>query len=213
MTNIGDAVPYLPQGVKRIREWYARATIDYTDLYVKLYVAYNAWYREVTGVSNDRHAMSQLKKRFIIWDDYCHGRTMGALKEYMSRLADLTQQEPLQTPTLYWNGEVLDAKDWRSLIEYWYAVRCLVVHGAEVKPSYIWLAYETLFIFMTEIVTRIQTKLLEYDPSRLKIISAKLLEETSSSRSPRFQRLQQDLYRKYIAYPDIWQVDMQRTKK
>lgn len=213
MTNAGDVAPYLPQGVRRIRQWYERATIDYTDLYVKLYVAYNAWYHEVTGVSNDRHAISQLKKRFVIWDDYCHGRTMVSLEGYMSRLADLTQKEPLQTPSLYWNGEVSNNKDWRSLIEYWYAVRCLVVHGAEIKSSYIWLAYETLYIFMTEIVTRIQARLLEYDPSQLKAISTKFLEEEYSPRSERFLKLQQELYRKYIAYPDIWQVDMQRVKK
>lgn len=31
-----------------IVQWYERARIDYSDLYVKEYIAYNAWFRKVT---------------------------------------------------------------------------------------------------------------------------------------------------------------------
>ncbi len=197
-----------PDDIRNIYKWYRKAQVDYTELYIRMYIAYNAWYRQVTGSTNDREALSILKKRFVIWDDYCNGRTMTHLKMYAERVAKLTHEKPLGSHA-YWNGAVTDATDWRSLIEYWYQIRCLLVHGSEVSPRYVWLAYETLEIFMGEIVSRMQACFTDKDLERLEELST--LVRSDSNKDGRFKRLQQKLQAKYIDSPDIWQVDMQRA--
>lgn len=178
-------------------------------LFLRLYIAYNAWYKEVTGTSNDRRALQLLKERFIIWDDFCNGKTMRTLRIYMERLCDYTQKEPFPSTKLYWGGELENPQDWTSLIEFWYQARCLIVHGAPIGPKYAWYAYETLDIFMHEITTRMRNCFTESDSTRLCELSS--LADLNPRRSKRFQKMQHALYQKYIASPDIWQVDMQRV--
>lgn len=199
-----------PLDAKPIFSWYKKAQIDYTEYYIRIYITYNAWYREVTGTSNDRQALASLKKRFVIWDDYAHGKTMKAMSLYMERLAELTQREPFGSSTSNWNGSIESQHDWRSLIEFWYQVRCKLVHGCEVKPKYVWLAYETLDIFMGEIVERMQQSFNLDDLARMKELNN--LSGASVSQNDRFRVLQNKLYQKYVASPDIWQVDMQRVR-
>ena len=132
--------------------WYRRAQIDYVSHYVSLYTAFNAWYREVTGKTNDREALNILRRGNAIWDAYSRGEALRALTMHMVYLVEFTQREPLSYATPHWRGEVSHTKDWPSLIEYWYRVRCLVVHGVEIRPAYVYLAYETLNSFMGEVI-------------------------------------------------------------
>ena len=192
-----------PEHIEPIYRWYKHAQIDYVDHYIRLYIAYNAWYREVTTASSDRQSLAQLKKRVIIWDDYVNGRTMKQLKVYMERLVDLTGREPLGR-TLHWSGSIDSTADWQSLIEYWYQIRCLLVHGAQVKPVYVWLAFETLDVFMGEIIDRMHAVLNDASESP----KAKTLKKGKASKK---YNLQHKIYEKYLSSPDIWQVDMQRV--
>jgi hypothetical protein len=197
-----------PDDIKYIYNWYRKAQVDYTEHYIRMYIAYNAWYRQVTGKTNDREALSVLKKRFVIWDDYCNGKTMMNLRVYVERLHKVTKESPL-TSHMYWNGVVESKDDWRGLIEFWYQVRCLLVHGSEVSPKYVWLAYETLELFMAEIVNRMQTCFTDKDLKRLEEVTTLAKAEPGSNN--RFKQLQRKLQAKYIDSPDIWQVDMQRV--
>lgn len=199
-----------PEHVEPIYRWYKHAQVDYVDHYIRLYIAYNAWYREVTTGSSDRQSLAQLKKRVIIWDDYANGRTMKPLKVYMERLVDLTGREPLGR-TLHWSGSIDSTTDWRSLIEYWYQIRCLLVHGAQVKPVHVWLAFETLDVFMGEIIDRMHAILneaAEQVPPTAPDIQQLRAHPSASKRS-----VQHKIYEKYLTSPDIWQVDMQRVYK
>jgi hypothetical protein len=198
-----------PNDVRHIYKWYKKAQIDYTELYIRIYIAYNAWYRQVTNSTNDREAIATLKKRFVIWDDYSKGKTMSNLRVYVERLSMLTLEKPLTNNTA-WNGSIENADDWRGLIEFWYQVRCLLVHGSEVPPRYVWLAYETLELFMGEIVERMQACFTDKDFQRLEELATLVKSETG--KDARFRRLQQKLQAKYIESPDIWQVDMQRVR-
>lgn len=200
-----------PLEAKPIFTWYKKAQVDYVELYIRMYIAYNAWYREVTGTINDRQALASLKKRFIIWDDYANGRTMKPLLNYMERLSELTQREPFSSKSLYWSGSIESVTDWRSLIEFWYQVRCRLVHGSEVKPRYVWLAYETLDIFMGEIIDRMQQCFTDEDLKEMKELNS--LAIIDDTRSDRFRQLQNKLYQKYVASPNIWQVDMKRVSE
>lgn len=140
----------------KIEKQYEVARINYATQFLLLYVAYNAWYYQVTGTRNDREALTLLKRRHVMWHDYCWGKTMPALRLYMQQLAELTQREPFVSATAAWDGEVTNGTDWRSLIEFWYQVRCALVHGSEVRYDYIGLAYQTLDIFMEEIIQRMR---------------------------------------------------------
>lgn len=197
-----------PDDIRRIYNWYRKAQVDYTELFIRIYIAYNAWYRQITGTTNDREAISILKKRFIIWDDYCQGKTMPSLYVYIERLSKLTNDQPFAVNSL-WNGKVKDEKDWQGLIEFWYQVRCALMHGSEVPPKHVWLAYETLEVFMGEIVERMQACFTDKDFQRLKEVA--VLAKAQPSSQSRFHQLQRKLQAKYIESPDIWQVDMQRV--
>lgn len=199
-----------PSEAKPIIKWYKKAQVDYTDYFIKMYVAYNAWYREIALTTNDREALAVVKKRYIIWDDYTRGKTMRGLSIYMERLYDLTQREPFMSKTVYWTGSLESSTDWRSLIEFWYQVRCRLVHGIDVKSRYVWLAYETLNIFMDEILVRMNSCLKKHELESLKKQETPI--KGTSSENERFQRLQNKLYRKYVFSADIWQVDMQRVE-
>ena len=139
-----------------IGKWYGKAQIDYAQLYMSLYAAFNTWYRVTTGSSNDRHAINQLRLGNKIWSLYEDNLVMAGLRPVMKLLVELTQREPLSYATPHWKGEVSSSEDWPSLVEYWYRVRCLVMHGAEIRSVYIYLAYETLNVFMGEIVHTLQ---------------------------------------------------------
>ncbi|MFZ2126632.1 MAG: hypothetical protein WAV04_03940 [Candidatus Microsaccharimonas sp.] len=140
--------------VVELRRWHQRAQIDYKYHYMGLYAAFNAWYRLTTGAHNDREALNKLRMGNVTWEQYCRGRTMRELAQYMNMLVECTQREPISHTTPHWNGEVAHTKDWPSVVEYWYRVRCLVMHGAEIRSVYVYLAYETLNIFMTEVITQ-----------------------------------------------------------
>ena len=205
---MNESVHNPPDESKHIYRWYKKAQVDYIELYIRMYIAYNAWYRQVTGTTNDRESITLLKKRFVIWDDYVKGVTMQSLKLYVERLSKLTHQKPF-IHSSSWSGTVQDSNDWKGLIEYWYQVRCMLVHGSEVQPRYVWLAYETLELFMAEIVSRMQACFTNEDYLRLEELST--LVKTETGKDARFKLLQQKLQAKYIESPDIWQVDMQRV--
>ena len=200
-----------PSEIKQVFHWYKKSQIDYAERFIWLYVAYSSWYQRAIGTNNDREALNELKKRFVIWDDYINGRSLTAMRPDMERLAEYTQREPFPATHVYWSGSLDSNDDWRSLIEFWYQVRCLIVHGTQVKARYVWYAYETLDVFMTEIISRMEQCFTEKDMQRLQEVN--VLAEVAGNRSDRFKVLQNKLQQKYISSPDIWQVDMQRARK
>lgn len=138
----------------QVHVWYERAQIDYVDKYMALYASFNAWYSQTLKVKNDRQALNVLRKGIGLWQEYSNGLTMRDIVHYMELLVEYTQREPLSFSSPHWRGEVSHVRDWQSLLEYWYRVRCLVMHGAEIQIMYVYLAYQTLNIFMGEIVRR-----------------------------------------------------------
>lgn len=138
----------------QILAWYQKAQIDYVQKYMALYASFNAWYRQSTGATNDRQALNQLRLGNELWQEYCEGQSLRAMGSLMRSLVELTQRSPVSYATPHWRGEVSNVKDWPSLLEYWYRVRCLVMHGSEINFQYVHLAYETLNAFMSEIIRR-----------------------------------------------------------
>lgn len=191
-----------------IMRWYDRAKIDYSDLYVRLYIAYNAWFRKVTHTEFDREGIARLEKRFVIWDDYLHGKVLQELRPLMGEAAVLTSDSPLQS-TRRWDGTVKDAEDWKGLIHFWYQVRCDLFHGSiDSQETYVRLAYESLSVFMTEIVRRMRQVFTRKDHERLLELQELLTHNANSEEY--IKRAQVALQDKFIQSPDIWQVDMAR---
>lgn len=197
-----------------IVRWYERACIDYSDLYVKEYIAYNAWFRKVTNCDKDHEAIKKVTKRFVIWDDYVHGRTMPSLRPIVEQIAKATHSMPVVGAGGYWSGVVRDAFDWRGLIYFWYQVRCELFHGLTL-PGYlqhdvrIRLAYESLHMFMTEIVKRMRYCFTDADFERLTEVRGLL--ESNSGSDAELKAIEAGLYQKFIHSPDIWNVDMERV--
>lgn len=147
----------------QVETWYSRAQIDYVQGYMALYASFNAWYQVYVGTTNDREAINALRAGVALWDEYSNGTALRNLAPRMRMLVEMTQREPISYATPHWRGEVTHTKDWPSLVEFWYRVRCLVMHGHEIRSQYVYLAYETLNIFMGEVVRRMKhnTSLLE----------------------------------------------------
>jgi len=192
--------------------WYDRAQIDYSDLYVRLYISYNAWFRQVTRTDFDREAIARLMKRFIIWDDYIQGKVLGRLMPIVSQIAQLTNAEPLISSR--WDGCVHSETDWKNLIQYWYQVRCDLFHGSmglrdKMQQQRIRLAYESLSLFMGEITNRMAKAFTPADCRRLKEVQTLLQGNTNNHQQ--LEGIKGVLYQKYINSPDLWKVDMVRV--
>ncbi|HEY8886308.1 MAG TPA: hypothetical protein VIM31_02275 [Candidatus Microsaccharimonas sp.] len=197
-----------------ITKWYDRARIDYSDLYVKQYIAYNAWFRRVTNCDEDHEAIKQVIKRFVIWDDYLHGRTLTSLGPVVEKISTLTMKHPISTNGTRWDGVVRDALDWRGLIYFWYQTRCDLFHGLTMPGSLqhdlkIKLAYESLSIFMGEIVKRMRYCFTDDDFTRLTEVRSLLQSENGAVSE--LKEIESKLYKKFIHSPDIWNVDMERV--
>lgn len=197
-----------------IMQWHDRAQIDYSDLFMRLYVSYNAWYRGVTGLQSDYDAIKHMQERFVIWDDYIHGCVMEPLRSVMQQITILTALRPLKSSLRTWCGVVSGPDDWQGLILYWYTVRCTLFHGDIVighahEDTQIKLAYESLNIFMTEIVTRMKRSFDAADYDRLRQLQAPDISDKAGESQQQDDR--QQLYEKYITSPDLWDVDMIRA--
>ncbi len=193
-----------------VRQWFNKARIDYEAQYVKVYISYNAWYQRATGKLDDREALTRLKQRFVIWDDYYQGRCMQAMRPYFEMAAEYTQREPLLTANNHWSGSIESTKDWQSLIEYWYQVRCILVHGGTIAAQYIRYAYETLFVFMEEIIFRLE-KCLPLSDAQLLYALTKSGTEIAML-DGKSTNLTHDVYQRYMNSQNSWEVDMKVAK-
>lgn len=136
----------------QVRSRYYGSQINYSQLYTNLYAAYNLWYGKITNSTNDRYALNKLKQQTLIWHEYLDGKVMQDMSIYIERIIECTQLNPLITANSNWGGYIESRYDWRSLIEFWYQVRCLVVHGENINSQYVYLAYMSLNIFIRELV-------------------------------------------------------------
>lgn len=197
-----------------ILKWFERAQIDYSDLYMRQYIAYNAWFRKVTGKSEDHDAIKQLLKRFIIWDDYIEGRTLISLGLVVEKIADFTRVRPVRPVGSVWNGVVKHRHDWKGLIYFWYQTRCYLFHGLTIPgdgydDTQIKLAYESLTLFMTEIIKRMRYCFDDRDFARF--LEVRRLIDHDEGATTGLRHIEARLQQKFILSPDIWNVDMERA--
>lgn len=192
-----------------IMKWTERAQIDYSDLYTRLYIAYNAWFRRVTHSNFDREAINRLQKRFVIWDEYEKGRTLQNLTSYFQHIVRVTTKNPLVSSSRKWDGVV---SDWRDLIYFWYHVRCDLFHGqSELSADMVELAYQSLNCFMLEVTTRMKTTFSDIDHIRL--LELDTLLESSGLHNESMRQTRTELHQKFINSSDLWGVDMVRYEK
>lgn len=141
-------------------ETFHSSFIDYAGAYLHLYASYNAWYRFATGHSLDTLALAAMKQRYEIWKDFLDGECLERLRSPMRRLYVLSQHRPLLTSSGV-HVQLEDDSDWVHLIDVWYAIRCDIVHATPSRTEvyfeqFVRLAYESLQIYMTEVVARLQ---------------------------------------------------------
>lgn len=210
-----------------IFKWYSRSQLDYFDQYINLFIAYNAWFKKVTDTTNDREAITSLKTRNGIWDQYINNETMLRLRLFMQQIVDVTSKKPLENLTrsedLHWDGVVVDINDWKSLIEFWYRVRCNLFHGSKSpedarEAAIVKLAYLSLNEFMTEIVNRMKGNFTSEDLNRMFELS--LTEHPDKSTATGFakeaherqwQSAQDEIKRlneKFKSAKNLWEVDL-----
>jgi len=191
-----------------VYQWHARAQLDYSDLYLRLYISYNAWYGVVTCTDFDREAIARLKRRVGIWSQYIQGSTMAELRSVMTRLSTLTVATPMTVTNGKWQGVISHPDDWQNLIEFWYQVRCCLFHGNaqsdERFATFVQLAYVSLNIFMSEVIARMKASATDEDVRLLGDIEQLSLDD-SNTQMLEIRRL---LRRKYINSRDPWNVDV-----
>ncbi|HJM04114.1 MAG TPA: hypothetical protein QF549_00560 [Candidatus Saccharimonadaceae bacterium] len=153
-----------------ILTYFKKSQIDYGQYYLQLYASYNIWYRSSTGESLDARALAQLKLRHQIWKDCFDDTCMRQLRSLMRRIYVLTVHRPLVREGSAWKGVLEDETDWRGMIDFWYAIRCDVVHGNDEQLAghhslMVKLAHESLTVFMTEVAIRLQLEVGEDEVS------------------------------------------------
>lgn len=198
--------------VNIIYKWHDMAMLNYQQLYMNLYVSFNAWYRQVTNTPYDRDAIARLKKRFVIWHDYYQGKVMSDLEPVFARIVKVTSERPMQFSRTKWDGVVRSLSDWHGLIEYWYQVRCDLVHGfiddsdADHRAK-VECAYKSLMIFMSEVTSRMRRCFTTDDLAHLELIET--LSESAPTIPDSLKIEHEKLQKKFLLSPDIWNVDME----
>lgn len=147
-----------------IISYYEMSQINYASAYATLYASYNAWHRKIINAPNDREAIRTLKKDIYLWEEYYEGACMAELACYFEMVVKFTRKG--------WPVRVVDAEDWRGLIDFWYKIRCELVHGqldpkSEHHITAVYLAYKTLHVYMKEVVNRIKLSFADADSERL----------------------------------------------
>jgi len=181
---------------------------------MRVYIAYNAWYRRVTGKTNDYEAIKLLQTRFVIWDDYVSGSALVELRKVMTHIAVYTKNNPVSVESGAWSGVVKDSNDWKALISFWYEVRCGLFHGSSYAIDHtieVRYAYESLYIFMDEIVKRMRGTFKLEDTRRLKELE--ILTTAHNSMTVARIAEQTRLQQKFILSPELWNVDMVHQRK
>jgi hypothetical protein len=215
-----------------VLKWYYRGQLDYFDIYINLFISYNAWFKKVTELSEDRAAIERLKTRTGIWDEYLAGNAMHGLDEPFAEIAAITQAEPLKNLTggnRHWDGIVKNDSDWQGLIEYWYRIRCNLFHGTKSpeddrEVKLVKLAHESLNVFMSEIVSRMEGNFSKdsmyrlYEIGRLRDSTERSLKANKYSDAPARQadvNYLQDLNDEDLALmnrlygsKNLWEVDL-----
>ena len=143
-----------------------------------------------------------------------HERTLVNLGSIVEQIAILTAKRPARPMGQVWGGCVKDRYDWHSLIYFWYQTRCDLFHGlTEPGRSYhdlqIKLAYESLNVFMGEIIRRMRYCFTDTDFAQLTEVRGLLSSENGALSELR--ELEASLYQKFIHSPDLWNVDMERA--
>lgn len=192
--------------VKAITDVFQKSQVHYEDKFLILFSSYNAWYQAVTGESIDAMALKVVRLRDAIWAEYFRGDCFELLRPLLRRIAVLTTLRPLRS-TGSWNGVVHGPDDWEGLIRFWYAVRCDHIHANSVilqgyYPLLTKLAYESLSVFMTEIVLRLQLTI-EYRRSAHLIdveeVSVPRLDEVDLYPRSLFNSFQKKLFSRQIS--------------
>lgn len=132
--------------------------VDYAGQYVKLFSAYNMWFSAISGETVDAAGIQALKRRPALWREVFQEECLPGLVSVMTKIMILTQHRPLIQKS-GWKGYLEHPHDWAGLMDFWYAIRCDVVHGSRYLglshyPVLMKLAYESLFLYMNEIVLR-----------------------------------------------------------
>lgn len=189
------------QQVSTIVHAFQSSQIQYDDKFLLLFSAYNAWYRSVTGENSDARALHAIKLRDGLWSEYLQGACLESLRPSIRKIAILTRIRPLRS-NFAWPGQLRGPDDWEGLIEYWYAVRCDLVHAnaavlSAYYPEYIKLAYESLFTFMTEVVLRLQLNVIaKHAEGDSVTLDSPRLDEVDLHPRRLFTQLRQDLLKK-----------------
>lgn len=144
--------------------YYQRSRLDYFSSYGALYGAYNAWHRLTIDASSDRDALRELKSDAYLWEGYYEGSCLSGLQTYFEQVVKFTESG--------WPTRVKGAKDWRGLIDFWYKIRCELVHGQLNSDDRrhqrgVYLAYKTLDVYMAEVVSRIEAGFSDKHAERL----------------------------------------------
>ncbi len=139
--------------------------IDYFSLYMNLFASFNCWYYEMAGAKSNYEGLKRLKNKFGIWQRYYDGQTMPELEALFRVVVSFCQDSEIPGPT--------DQYDWVGLMNFWYKVRCDLVHGSLFRASQehvltVKLAYDSLFIFMSEVVRIESRRFTKEDKLRLK---------------------------------------------
>ncbi len=144
-----------------------QSDIRYAHYFLILFSSFNSWYRQRTGQKSDALALRQLQNDVSIWHALFDGNGDQSILPVLRKLYVLTQHRSVEGAAVsQWAGRLCDPYDWQGVVWFWYTMRCRLVHGEVYAVSalhevYVRYAYESLHIFMSEVVRQLQKESVE----------------------------------------------------
>lgn len=158
---------------ERIKEWYSQSLYDQFNPFIKLWIAFNGWYKSKYPNKNDREAINLCKNDSDLFIFYQRSFTHKQFCDYLNKLGFELDKKPLENLTKPRgkklrlsrledeNGEVSfldnDSEAFKNYLDIVYRVRCNLFHCEKSPTSdrdklLVECSYKTLSIIMKHII-------------------------------------------------------------
>ena len=145
------------QHITQLNAWLLRASVDYFQLYVNLWIGFNSWFVSESGIErNDRQGIEWVKNQNHLKELYENGHLV--IKIDINEIKFFLESNPLPEDMRNgWDGRLTEDRSWSEIVEFLYQARCNLFHGRKNPNSYadrqiVRMAYECLYEIFNFIV-------------------------------------------------------------
>jgi hypothetical protein len=158
----------------RVKEWYVQSLHEQFNPFIKLWIAFNGWYKVKYPGKNDKDAIGQCKKDPELLMYYQRSFSDKQFCEYLNRLGEELERQPLENLTRPKDkkltlNKLIDENDdvsyldntnesFQNYLDVMYRIRCNLFHCEKSPASdrdklIVECGYKTLSSVMKQIIS------------------------------------------------------------